>query len=125
MMKRSKKVIFTKTRNYLKIDEIDVDKILVSKNEPCGTKLWLKYFVGYNKNDVIRPLYIKLLQMISYIKCFDSNRTVSFKVIDNKLLRKYIWERVSSLMNIEFDSEPVYGDNDKYIKTKVKSYIWI
>ena len=25
-------------------------------------------------------------------------------------------------MNIEFDSEPVYGDNDKYIKTKIKSY---
>ena len=23
-------------------------------------------------------------------------------------------------MNIEFDSEPVYGDNDKYIKTKIK-----
>ena len=25
-------------------------------------------------------------------------------------------------MNIEFDSEPVYGDNDKYIKTKIKLY---
>ena len=25
-------------------------------------------------------------------------------------------------MNIEFDSEPVYGDNDKYIKTKLNSY---
>ena len=25
-------------------------------------------------------------------------------------------------MNIEFDSEPVYGDNDKYIKTKIKIY---
>ena len=25
-------------------------------------------------------------------------------------------------MNKEFDSEPVYGDNDKYIKTKIKSY---
>ena len=25
-------------------------------------------------------------------------------------------------MNIEFDSEPVYGDNDKYIKTKIKMY---
>ena len=25
-------------------------------------------------------------------------------------------------MNIEFDSEPVYGDNDKYIKAKIKSY---
>ena len=25
-------------------------------------------------------------------------------------------------MNAEFDSEPVYGDNEKYIKTKIKSY---
>ena len=25
-------------------------------------------------------------------------------------------------MNIEFDSEPVYGNNNKYIKTKIKSY---
>ena len=25
-------------------------------------------------------------------------------------------------MNIEFDSEPVYGDSDKYIKTKIKMY---
>ena len=33
-----------------------------------------------------------------------------------------IWERVSSLMNIESDSEPGYGDNDKYIMAKVKSY---
>ena len=60
--------------------------------------------------------------MFGYVKCFDSNKTVSFKVIENKLLKKYtkIWESVSSLMNIEFDSEPVYGDNDKYIKTKIK-----
>ena len=49
---------------------------------------------------------------------------MSFKVIDNKLLKNYtkIWERVCSLMNIEFDSELVYGDNDKCIKTKIKSY---
>ena len=25
-------------------------------------------------------------------------------------------------MNIEFDSEPIYGDNDKCIKAKTKSY---
>ena len=25
-------------------------------------------------------------------------------------------------MNIEFDSDPVYGDGDKYIKTKTKMY---
>ena len=62
--------------------------------------------------------------MIGYVKHFDSNKTMSFKVIDNKLFKKYtkIWERVSSLMNIEFDSETAYGDNDKYIKTKIMSY---
>ena len=25
-------------------------------------------------------------------------------------------------MNTEFDSEPFYGDKDKYVKTKIKSY---
>ena len=47
---------------------------------------------------------------------------MSFKVADNKLLKKYnkIWEKISNLMNIEFNSEPVYGDGDKYIKTKIK-----
>ena len=52
--------------------------------------------------------------MIGYAKHFDSNKTMSFKVIDNELLKKYnkIWEKVSSLMSIKFDSEPVYGDND-------------
>ena len=58
--------------------------------------------------------------MIGYVKHFDSNKTMSFKVSDNKLLRKYnkIWEKISNLLKIEFDSESVYGDRDKYIKQK-------
>ena len=62
--------------------------------------------------------------MIGYVKCFDSNKTMSFTVTDDKLLKKYnkIWKRVSNFMNIKFDSEPVYSDNDKYIKTKIKLY---
>ena len=49
---------------------------------------------------------------------------MSFKVSDNKLLKNYnrIWERVSNLLSIKFDSEPVYGYNDKYIKIKIKLY---
>ena len=84
----------------------------------------LKYFIGYNDDDVIRPLCIKLPQMTDYVKHFDSNKTMSFRVSDNKLLKKYtkIWGRISSLMNIKSDSEPIYGDNDKYIKAKIKSY---
>ena len=59
-----------------------------------------------------------------YVNNFDSNKTMSFKVGDNKLLKKYnkIWEKNSNLINTEFDSEPVYGDNDKYIKAKIKMY---
>ena len=62
--------------------------------------------------------------MTGYVKHFDSNKTMSFKAIDNKLLKKYnkIWEKISNLMNIEFDSEPIYGGNDKNIKTKIKLY---
>ena len=33
-----------------------------------------------------------------------------------------IWKRDRNLLNIKFDSEPVYGNNDKYIKTKIKIY---
>ena len=62
--------------------------------------------------------------MIGYVKHFDSNKTMFFKVSDNKLVKKYnkIWEKISNLLNIEFDSEPVYGDGNKYIKTKMKMY---
>ena len=62
--------------------------------------------------------------MIVYVKHFDSNKTMSFRVSDNKLLKKYnkIWEKMSSLLSIEFDSQPVYGDGGKYIKTKIKTY---
>ena len=43
---------------------------------------------------------------------------------DNKLLKMYnqVWKKVKNLLNVKFDSEPVYGDNDKYIKTKIKIY---
>ena len=33
-------------------------------------------------------------------------------------------EKNKNLLNIKFDSEPVYGDNDKYIKTKIKIYFY-
>ena len=33
-----------------------------------------------------------------------------------------IWEKNSNLLNTEFDSEPIYCDGDKYIKTIIKIY---
>ena len=58
----------------------------------------------------------------SILECFDSNKAISAKAIDNKLSKKYnqIWKKVQNSLNIKFDSEPVYGDHDKYIKKKIK-----
>ena len=56
------------------------------------------------------------------VKCFEIDKTMLFKISDNKLLKKYtqIWKKVRNLLNIKFDSEPVFGDNDKYKKAKIK-----
>ena len=71
-------------------------------------------------DDIIRPLCLKLPQMIGYLKEFDDSMTMSLRVDDNKLFKKYckIWRIVSGLSGIEFDSEPVYGDTDSYIKNE-------
>ena len=47
-------------------------------------KTSFKYIIGYNDNDDIRQLCIKLPQMIGYGTCFHSNKATSFKVTDNK-----------------------------------------
>ena len=61
--------------------------------------------------------------MIGYVRKFEGSTTMSFKISDKQLLKKYkqIWKRVQKLLKIESDSKPVYGDNDKYIK-KIKIY---
>ena len=62
--------------------------------------------------------------MTGYVRKFEGNTTMPFNISNEQLLQNYnqIWERVEKLLKIEFDSEPVYGDNDKYIKTKIKIY---
>ena len=62
--------------------------------------------------------------MTGYARKFDENSVMSFRVIDKKLLKNYIkiWEKIEKLMNIDFESKPVYGDDDKCINTKIKIY---
>ena len=82
LLRKKKIIIFN-------IDDTDVNKILVSKKEPYGTKKGLKYFIGYNDNDVIRPLYLRLSQMTGYTTKFVKNNitTMSLRVKDTKLLK--------------------------------------
>ena len=86
--KKTNKSYLYKNKKLFNIHDLDFNKILFSKRESYGKKNSLKYFIGYNDDDVIRPLCIKLPQIISYVKNFDSNKRMSFKVSDNKLLKK-------------------------------------
>ena len=115
---------YNKNKKVFNIYDIDVNKILVSKKEQYGKYNSFKYFIGYNDNDVIRPLCVRLPQMTGYAKKFDENATMSFRANNKQILKNYnkIWGKVEKLMRIDFESKPVYGDDDKYIKTKIKIY---
>ena len=45
------------------------------------------------------------------------------KISNKELLKKYeqIWKRTEKLLRITFDSKHVYGDDEKHIKTKIKT----
>ena len=66
----------------------------------------------------------KTSAMIGYARKFDENTTMSFRAHNKQLLKNYnkIWEKVEKLTRIDFESKPVYGDDDKYLKTKIQKY---
>ena len=73
--------------------------------------------------------------MNGYINSFGENNKnkntiiMPFKVKDRQLLKNYnkICKKIKRLMSIDFDSKPVYGNDDKYIKTKIKHIktVWL
>ena len=89
------------------IDDVDVSKIQVSEKEPYGTNNALKYFIGYNDNDVIRPLCLRLPQMTGYARKFNENATMSFRGNNNQILKKYnkTLEKVEKLLKINFENK--------------------
>ena len=99
---------FYKNKKVFNIDiyvnKIDVNKILVSIKETYTKYNSFKYFIGYNDNDVIGPLYLALSQMTSYINKFDENKiTMSLMIKDKQLLKNYnkIWKKNEKLMKMK------------------------
>ena len=117
---------YNKNKKIFNIDDTDVNKILVSKKEQYGKYNSSRYFIGYNDNGIIRPLYLFISQMTGYINKFDKNKiTMSLMIKDIQLLKNYnkIWKKIEKLMKIDFNTKTTYGDDDdKYIKTKIKTY---
>ena len=60
--------------------------------------------------------------MSVYIKYFENGeKNMSFKIEHEYVYLKYneIWNKIKSILNVKFHSQPIY--DDKYIKTKVKT----
>ena len=62
--------------------------------------------------------------MTGYVRKSDENAIISLIVKDKQLLKKYtkIWETIKGLIKINFESKPVYGEDVKYIKIKIKMH---
>ena len=70
--------------------------MLVSKKESHDTQNSFKYFIGYNNNDVIIPLCIRLPRMAGFARKYDENAAMSFRVNNKQLLKNCnkIWEKI-------------------------------
>ena len=83
----------TKNKKIICVDDIDVNKILVSKKEPYGKNNTLIYFIGYNDN-VIRPLSLRFSKFNE-----NKNTIIMFlRVNDEQLFKKYnkTWKKLRS-----------------------------
>ena len=102
---------------------VDINNIVVSSKVKNSNET-SKYFIGYlNDIDDVSPLCIILTQMDGYIKYFENGRkNMSFKIEDDEVYIKYnqIWNKIKEWFGVKFYSEPIY--EDKYIKTKVKTF---
>ena len=101
---------------------VDLDQIVVShkfKHNGEG----FKYFIGYLKGKIIKPLFIISPQMSGYIKYFENgSKNMSFLIKNDEVWDKYdkIWDVIKKELNIKFHSGPVY--KYKYLKAKVREF---
>ena len=82
-----------------------------------------KYFIGYQENEIVKPLCIILPQTSGYTKYFQNGgKNASFFLKDDEVLDKYneIWDMIKNKLKIKFHSLPIY--DKKYLKTKVREY---
>ena len=105
---KQKNTFMLKLKKIFNIDDIDFNKISVSKKEQYGKNNSSIYFIGYNDNDVIRPLCLKLSKMTGYINKFVKNEiSMSLLVKNKQLLKSYnkILKKIEGLMTIDFNTK--------------------
>ena len=75
---RVNKKEFHKSKQQIDLMSVNVDQIVVSDKFKHDNES-LKYFIGYHKDEIVKPLCIILPQMSGYIKYFkNGGKNMSF-----------------------------------------------
>ena len=113
---------FHKSKQAVDLDSVTTDKTVVS-DKFRDSEEGYKYYIGYQENEIIRPLCIILPQMSGYIKYFENSRkNMSFLIKNDEVQEKYedIWGVIKNKLGIKFHSEPIY--EKKNLKAKIREF---
>ena len=76
---------FYKSKQAIELDLVHTGKIVVS-DKFRHSEEGFKYFIGYQENEIVKPLCIILPQMNGYIKYFDNGgKNVSFLIKNSEV----------------------------------------
>ena len=80
---------FHRSKEPIDLFSVNVDQIVVSYKFKHNKKVF-KHFIGYQKDEIVKPLCIILPQMSGYIIYFENGgKNMSFLVKDNEVWNKY------------------------------------
>ena len=119
---RVNKKEFHNSKQAIELDLVDTGKIVVSDRFRRGEE-GFKYFIGYQEDEIVKPLCIILPQMNGYIKYFkNGGKNMSLLIKNSEVWEKYedIWDVIKNKLGIKFHSEPIY--ENKYLKAKVREF---
>ena len=79
---------FHKSKQAIDLDSVDTGKIVVS-NRFKHSEEFFKYFIGYQEDEIVKPLCIILPQMNGYIKYFgNGGKNISFLIKNDEVWQK-------------------------------------
>ena len=86
---RVNKKEFLKSKQAIELDLVETGKIIVSNWFRLGEE-GFNYFIGYQEDEIVKPLCIILPQMNGYIKYFkNGGKNMSLLIKNNEVWEKY------------------------------------
>ena len=113
---------FYSSKHTLSLKDVQLDKIVTSNKWEIN-ETTCKYYVGYYKDNLIRPLCVIMPQMNGYIKYFSNGgKNMSFISDDKEVHDKYgaIWSKIGKLLKLKFSVNAIR--DDKYVCCKLKIF---